>query len=76
MKKTKSVKPAVANAMIWAAMMIASSLLMADPSEANSKMMIILMVAGWFATQRLVPGSKQLLANERACFRRLLGRSE
>ena len=42
----------VANAIIWAALMIATSLLFKD--HPNASMLVLLMIAGWLTTQGLI----------------------
>jgi len=72
MKNQKKTKPLIGNAIIWAAMMIAVGLL--TKGNENSQFLIVLMIAGWFATQSLIVGPKALMAAECALFRRLVGR--
>ena len=45
-------RKATGNALVWAAVMLASALLIQD-SE-NSHLMLLLMVSGWFVTHGLV----------------------
>lgn len=51
MKKTHS-SYIIGNALIWAALMIAFSLLF--KSHDNTSMVIMLMIAGWLTTQELI----------------------
>ena len=52
MKTFKRHRNTIANALIWAAMMIAAALLMRGSD--NSQLMLLLMVTGWFVTNGLV----------------------
>jgi len=72
MRIRKILNLVIANALIWAAIIIATSLLTGD-SEQGSTLMLILL-AGWFATQSLITGSPETHRAECRTFRRLLGR--
>ncbi len=52
MIKKNAINNKVANALIWASMMIALSLLMMDSK--NGGMMLLLMVGGWLASNKLM----------------------
>ena len=55
MSNKKQVSPVIANAVIWAAIILATSLLTGDVLESDkSFMLLILQIAGWFATNGLV----------------------
>lgn len=73
MKIRKLLNPVIANALIWAAIIIAASLLTGDSEQGNTLMLLLL--AGWFATQSLITGSPETRRAECAAFRRLLRRN-
>lgn len=62
----------IGNAVIWAALMLALSLLMADTP--NSDTMILLLVAGWFASQALFTDFRADARREWACLKRWVSR--
>lgn len=49
--------PVIANALVWAAMMLASALLTTPREDGNSNVMMLILVAGWVATNGLVSKS-------------------
>lgn len=61
----------VGHSLIWAALMIASSLLIEDEKAASA--MLFLLLAGWAGSISLSGGFKQSKACERAFFRRIFG---
>ncbi|WP_262694268.1 hypothetical protein [Kordiimonas aquimaris] len=60
------------HALIWAALMIASALVIKDEKAASS--MLFLLFAGWTGTVVMNGGFRQAMACEAALFRRILGR--
>ena len=64
-------KKLVGNAIIWAAVMIAVSLL--TKGNENSQFINLLMILGWFSTQSMIQSPKAAMAAECAMLRRLLG---
>lgn len=55
MTKKKKYNPVVANALVWAALMIATALIVADEiSSRQSWVLLMLQIAGWFATNQIV----------------------
>ena len=74
MKDSKQSKAGLANAIIWASMIIASSLLTGDQPQGQT--MTLLLFAGWFTSQYLMPGSEEAARAECAMFRSILGRSK
>ena len=74
MKESKKSKAGLANAIIWASMIIASSLLSGDQPQGQT--MTLLLIAGWFTSQNLMPGSEGAARSECAMIRRILGRSK
>lgn len=61
----------VGHSIIWAAMMIASSLVMKDEGSADT--MLFLLMAGWVATMTVTGGFKQSVERECAFLRKLFG---
>ncbi|MEP3482114.1 MAG: hypothetical protein ABJZ55_22915 [Fuerstiella sp.] len=49
--------PIVTNALVWAAMMLASAWLTVPREGGNSNTMMMMLVAGWFATHSLIAKS-------------------
>lgn len=62
----------IANALIWAAMIIAMTLL--TKSEDNSSMIVLLMIAGWMATQNIIQQARgdnqSSLSQELSCIKK------
>ena len=63
-------KKTIANAIIWAAMILATSLVVGDTEKMSA--MIPILIAGWFASTQLV-GGNDMMQKECAMWRRLLG---
>ena len=72
MKNQKNGKILIGNAIIWAAMMIAVSLL--TKGNENSQFISLLMILGWFSTQSLMVSPKEAAAADCATLRRVFGR--
>lgn len=62
----------IGTSVVWAAMMIASALVIKDQKDAA--VMLFLLIGGWAATVSQTGGFKQAMACERAMFRKLLGK--
>lgn len=62
----------VGSALIWAALMIASTLVIEDEKAASS--MLFLLLAGWATTVAMSGGFRQAMECEAALFRKFLGR--
>ena len=76
MAHKKQSNPIIANAIVWAALMIATSLIMADAGGDQKGFLILLQVAGWYAVNlSLVKDGKSFKA-EWACLRRRFDKSE
>ena len=72
MKKDKNTqKKLIGNAMIWASIMLAVALLTRDLEKSQSFMILLLMVVGWFLSQTLVEGTKDIQGAECSQLRRL-----
>ena len=74
MKFNKIFSPVVLNAIIWAALIIASSLVISEDKQ--SATMLFLLIGGWFVTQELVTGSRAYSNAECAYIRRLFRRNK
>lgn len=72
MNNQKNGKLLIGNAIIWAAIMIAVSLL--TKGNENSQFINLLMIVGWFSTQSLMVSPKEAMAADCAIIRRLFGR--
>jgi len=70
MTDRKTSKKLIANAVIWAAMMIAVSHL--TKGSENSQFIVMLMIMGWFGTQNLISPSNATA--ECAALRRMFAR--
>lgn len=64
----------VGNAIVWAATMIAASLI--TKGQEGSETLMMLFIAGWFATNGLIASPKGLIEAECNALRRLFGRGE
>jgi len=69
MTNTPATKQTIGNALIWAAMMIASSLVIEDSKAAST--MMFLLIAGWIASSSLFGGLAQSARAECAAVKRL-----
>ena len=72
MTETTVKSKVIGNALIWAAMMIASSLLIG--AHENSQTLMLLFIAGWFATNGLVTERGNLMRAECNALRRMVGK--
>ncbi len=63
-------KKTIANAIIWAAMILATSLVIGDSDKMAA--MFPILIAGWFASAQLLSG-KGAMQQECAMWRKLLG---
>ena len=76
MTNGKKTNPVIGNAIIWASLMIATSLILAGAAdvEAGQKSTImILQIAGWFATNQMLTKGGNSAKAEWACLRRRFG---
>jgi len=73
MKPEKSTTRFITNALIWAAAMIGSSLLLKD-SEHSTDMLYLLLTLSTFSVI-LAPGSHESIKSEWRCIQRLFSRS-
>lgn len=71
MTETTVKRKIVGNALIWAAMMIASAILF--KGQDGAKTLLLLFIAGWFATNSLIAGPRDMMRAECATFRRIFG---
>ncbi|MDJ0653313.1 MAG: hypothetical protein QNJ40_04090 [Xanthomonadales bacterium] len=62
----------IGNAVLWASLMIASALLVGDSD--NAPALLMLMIAGWYASQLVLTQAGDALRREWACIRRRLGK--
>lgn len=63
-------KKTIANAIIWAAMILATSLVVGDSDKMSA--MLPILIAGWIASTQMVAG-KDGLQRECAMWRKMLG---
>ncbi len=63
-------KKTISNAIIWAAMMLATALVVGDSEKSSA--MIAILIAGWIASAQLLVG-KGGMQKECAMWRKLLG---
>ena len=73
MENVSKTKQTIGNAIIWAAMIIASSLVIEDAKAAST--MMFLMIAGWIASTSLFGGVVQNARAECAAVKRLFVKS-
>lgn len=72
MENKATAKQTIGNAIIWAAMVIASALVITD--EKAQSTMLFLFIAGWIASSSLFGGIAQSARAECAAIKRLLTR--
>ncbi|MBO6505019.1 MAG: hypothetical protein JJ850_16505 [Kordiimonadaceae bacterium] len=63
-------KKTIANAIIWAAMILATSMIVGDSDKMSA--MLPILIAGWFASNMMLAG-KDGMQKECAMWRKLLG---
>lgn len=73
MTHKKQTTPVITNAIIWAAMMIATALLMGDADSAKSGTLLMLQIAAWFTVHHSLTGGGRSAAEEWACIKRRFG---
>lgn len=71
-KNTKS--KLTGHALIWAAMMIAISLILQNSEK--SFHVFLIMIAGWYATQTMIMSSKAIWRAECDAYREMMGASK
>lgn len=74
MKLKKIFNPVIVNAIVWGALMIASSLVISEDKQSTT--MLFLLIGGWLVTQDLVTGSHVYSKAECSYFRRLFRREK
>jgi hypothetical protein len=74
MSKKKTSKSVIANAIIWAGVILATALVMAGGEQ--SKMVGLLLIVGWYASHLNLTTSPGAMDRECAFFRRLFAGSK
>lgn len=69
MKRMLTEQKVLGNALVWAAMIIASSLLIEDGKTAST--MLFLLLGGWFASSNFIGSSAKTASTECAALKRL-----
>lgn len=62
--------PVFTNAIVWAALIIATSLLMSDAGDSQKAMLLLLQIAGWFTVNATLTKNRRSLKAELARHRR------
>lgn len=65
--------PAITNAVAWAALMIATALIMADAGDKQKMLLLLLQIVGWFSVNRALVKGGNSLKGEWACLRQRFG---
>ena len=68
-------RPAVTNAIVWAALIIATALLMSDAGDSQKSTLLLLQIAGWYTIDATLTKNRRSLKAERACLRRRFSES-
>lgn len=63
-------RPALTNAIVWAALIIASALLMSDLARESALTLLLLQIAGWYTVDATLRKNSRPLKDEWACLRR------
>ena len=72
MKLGKKSRPAVANAIAWAAMMIATALVITDAPLEQKSFLLLLQIVGWFSVNLALGDNGRSPREELACVRKRL----
>ena len=73
MTQKNQTTPVIANAIVWAAVIIATALIMADASDDQRMSLLLLQIVGWYAVNLTLLKGGNSLRTEWACLRRLFG---
>ena len=65
--------PALTNAIAWAALMIATALIMADAGDKQKMLLLLLQIVGWFSVNRALAKGGNSLKDEWTCLRQRFG---
>ncbi len=76
MTTKKQSNPLITNAIVWAALMIATSLILADTENDQKGFLLLLQVTGWLMVNLSLMRSGSSFKSEWACLRRRFGKSE
>ena len=68
MTDKRKTKPVIANALVWASLMIASSLILKGDHKDS---LMLLFIAGWFVSNQMLTGKNHSVKEELACIRGL-----
>ena len=63
-------RPVFTNAIVWAALIIATSLLMSDAGDSQKTTLLLLQIAGWYTIDATLTKNRRSLKAKRACLRR------
>lgn len=76
MKQSNGQEKQLAHSILWAALMIATALVM--KGDENLTILLIIMISSWFCSFILLTGSQENsgFAAERACIHRFFGRND
>jgi hypothetical protein len=72
MKLGKKPRPAIANAIAWAAMMIATALVITDAPLEQKSFLLLLQIVGWFSVNLALGDNGRSPREELACVRKRL----
>ena len=61
-------RPAVTNAIVWAALIIATALLMSDAGDSQKSTLLLLQIAGWYTIDATLTKNRRSLKAERRAF--------
>ncbi len=69
-------RPVFTNAIVWAALIIATSLLMSDAGDSQKTTLLLLQIAGWYTVDATLTKNRRSLKAEWACLRRRISGSK
>ena len=72
MKKNKRTSAAMANAIAWAAMVIATPLVMSDAPVEQKSFLLLLQIAGWLSVNLALANNSRSLKAEWSCITKRL----
>jgi hypothetical protein len=72
MKLRKRIRPAIANAIAWAVMMIATALVITDAPLEQKSFLMLLQIVGWYSVNMALGENGRSSREELACIRKRL----
>jgi hypothetical protein len=69
-----NVKAVLANALVWAAVLIATSIVMGDAADQQKSSLLLIHIIGWWASDNAIRQGRMTLKQEWACIKGIFKR--